>query len=504
MKVNRLANKKLDLNCLTEIISLLYIYIPCILFFFSWIHIWISIPISMFFIIAIIKFEHSVNSNTQIELSMSFFMCLIIAFFAVGIWCITSGIGGYVSQSSDFVKHNLILKDLIDSPWPVYYQVNDYNGVLCYYIGEYLLPAVVGKYFGFNAASDFMLIWCTLGLVLTILLLYKEFGEIDGHWKPVIMLIIVACLFLFSTFIVPISGIYRIWFPQDLGDGLHWLSNSVLIQYSSNITLLRWVFPQFVPTTVVIALLLRFYRKYDFWLFISSPLILYSAFTFLGCIMLMALLFIVNIVRKQGGIISIKSIFSIYNITGGIVALISLIYISGNILQKKPDSAGMGIEFIDYSNDFCLLIMFHITWILWVIIILYKDNKNSFVLAVSICLLSFPFVKMGLYNDLCMRTSIPALLCLCYLIIKNLTGALFVQKERNGFYVLVIILFLVGTGIGSAYELYSAIQATVPFSRNYEWGEYKNALEFFNSAEYTFFQYVDWNKNDVCHLIIKN
>ncbi len=501
--MNYLKNKIFDSNCFTEIISLLYIYIPCLLFLLTWIHIWISIPILILFVISIIRFKQNTNSNTQIELSMSFYICLFIAFFALGVWCIASGIGGYVSQASDFVKHNLILKDLIDSPWPVYYNVNNYNGVLCYYIGEYILPAVVGKCFGFNAASDFMLIWCILGLILTVLLLYKEFGKIDGRWKPVIMLIIVACLFLFSTFIVPISGIYRIWFPQDIGDGIQWLSSSVLIQYSSNIILLRWVFPQFIPTTVVIALLFRFYRQYDYWYFISAPLILYSAFAFLGCIMLMVLLFLVDLIRKQYDVISIKSVLSIYNITGGILALFSFIYISGNIFQRKPDSAEMGIEYINYSNNVWLLIMFDITWILWVIIILHKDNRNSLILAVSICLFSFPFVKMGLYNDLCMRTSIPALLCLCYLTIKNLAVALFKQKDRDCFYAFVIILFLVGAGIGSIHELYVAINTTEPASRNYVWGGYNNVLEFFNSAEYTFFQYVDWNKNDLCHLIVK-
>jgi hypothetical protein len=49
-----------------------------------------------------------------------------------------SGVGGNGFQDSDWLKHNSILKDLIEKPWPVIYQIGETDALLVYYLAYYL------------------------------------------------------------------------------------------------------------------------------------------------------------------------------------------------------------------------------------------------------------------------------------------------------------------------------------------------------------------------------
>lgn len=437
--------------------------------------------------------------KTGFMLSFGLFFCSFISLVLIVVWCCLSGLGGYVLQPGDWYKHNLILNDLINMSWPVRYECGDERGVLCYYIAEYLIPAAIGKVWGFDAAAITLLIWVVIGLFLTVFLLYNQYGNNMAWTLP----IIVFCLFSFATLLGPLSGIYKGWFPEDASDGFMWLSNTIRIQYSSNITLLRWVFPQFVPTAVTLTLLFRYRNQYEMWGMCIAPLILYSTFAFVGMVELLLLLFAADCIKNRQVRTQFRRFISMGNVVTVLDIVLFAVYIGGNVLQEKPETAQMGFTLIDYSERIWVLIVFEIAWMFWMVLLMKNESHNGVLWVASISLFLFPFFTMGMYNDFCMRASIPALLCLCFLVTKNLIQSIFVKENRDRFYAGVLIVCLLLGGSGNYHELYTGYIGADHSQKNYSVINY-NSIYWYLSSDVLKYQYIDWSDSDLNTVILQD
>lgn len=97
--------------------------------------------------------------------------------------CAMAGIGGLTEQKSDYVKHNLLLHDLVRYPHPVEYANAAYaDPFLCYSLAHYLPPAVVAKGLGgVSGAALLAFAWGTLGVWLVLAWLRRLGGRV-GWW----------------------------------------------------------------------------------------------------------------------------------------------------------------------------------------------------------------------------------------------------------------------------------------------------------------------------------
>lgn len=88
--------------------------------------------------------------------------CLLVLVVSV------CGPGGAGVQSWDWPKHNAILADLVEQPWPVAYRLGSppHDVALVYYIAYYLPAALVGSACGWHAAHATLFLWTALGLIL--------------------------------------------------------------------------------------------------------------------------------------------------------------------------------------------------------------------------------------------------------------------------------------------------------------------------------------------------
>ena len=102
-----------------------------------------------------------------------------------------SGTGGVGLQEGDYFKHNAVLKHLIDSSWPVWIPTDQGPFPLVYYTAWYLPAAVVGQWFGWQAAQGFLFFWTLLGVMLAL----GWFALLVGRCSPVVL----AVFFLFSA-----------------------------------------------------------------------------------------------------------------------------------------------------------------------------------------------------------------------------------------------------------------------------------------------------------------
>ena len=80
-----------------------------------------------------------------------------------------AGIGGLAPQSTDWIKHNAVLFDLVNLPWPVVLPDGPDRWPLVYYLACYLPAAVAGKLAGYAAAQAVLWLWTSLGVTLACL-----------------------------------------------------------------------------------------------------------------------------------------------------------------------------------------------------------------------------------------------------------------------------------------------------------------------------------------------
>ena len=131
-----------------ETIALGYLFIPIFVFMLSWIKLWISIPLVALILIVLCKTlfdKKSSENDLGIRITPQLIIYSVICFVLVLLLSYYIGEGGFTPQPFDSIKHNYILKDLIDNSWPVRYELQGEKGVLCYYIAGYLMPALFGK-----------------------------------------------------------------------------------------------------------------------------------------------------------------------------------------------------------------------------------------------------------------------------------------------------------------------------------------------------------------------
>ena len=485
---------------LAYLLGLAWLYMPIALFLIFWIRWFIAIPVLILSIIAIVLFFRK-HKIAPVKITKKFAIFAVISLVIITAWCAVCGVGGFFEQAYDWKKHNVLLSSMSEKPWPVRYDFGSDQGVLSYYIGGYLVPAFFGKFLGFGAAQVVMLIWFSLGLFIAMLIIYKLFGKN----KPVSMLLIVTSMVLFATFMSPLAGIYRYWFPDEVGTmgiagvGSHWFSEDLRVQYSANSISMSFVAPQIVASFVAVALFLSRRKQYGSWILIAAPLILHSTFVFLGMGMVMAFAFLFDSVSAKGKRKELwKSIITLRNITAAIIAVILVGYIACNLLQPKPESAKMGLELLNYGRHKWAFIFIHASWIIWMLLLWRKERKNTTLLSAAICLAIFPFMIMGMYNDLCMRASLPALNIFCFIVAKNLIE----EWKRDKFYTHVLLGCLIFVSLSSFGEVMTRVKHTFEG----EVPDYKNidSAVFLQSEDYVKYQYIDWSNSKLSKFLLQD
>lgn len=247
-------------------------------------------------------------------------------------------------------------------------------------------------------------------------------------------------------------------------------------QYSGNTTQLFWVYNQSIYSWLLTIMILSQKNKKNI-VFIWANAILTSTFSFVGLLPYVVVGLIQGL-RKNS--LHIKEIFSIQNILGGVIGIISYLFITGN-----QNSMNLGI--LENSSNSHLTMLFMIVVFIGIEVMPYMllcyatEHKNLVYWATCISLVLIPFVSIrdNYANDFCLRVSIPALFVLMVLVIKRLY-----EKKRKYQYIITITLLVIGA-ITSVHEIkrtlmntnssYSNI--TLPRQRLFESCNYTSDME---------------------------
>ncbi len=143
--------------------------------------------------------------------------------------------------------------------------------------------------------------------------------------------------------------------------------------------------------------------------------------TFLGILPLTAGILIEELYKQKKLPPFLKQIFSLENVFIGLsVGCVFFFYFLGNMTGEKPSDIGFAL--IPYtSSTFIIYLTFIGINIIPYAVILYKKHaKDSIFYVMIISLLILPLFKMGQWNDLTMRASIPGLFILMIYVLHNL------------------------------------------------------------------------------------
>jgi len=328
---------------------------------------------------------------------------LLIALACAVPWVVLSGIGHLVYANQDWLVRDAVLLDLVLRPWPVVYHGVPEQGDLLLRapIGLYLPAAAAGKLAGMGLAGVVFFFWCLAGVVLALWLVARRGAT------PRAMLVRVL-VFVFFSGMDGMGTLMRGDMPT-LGSHIEWWAR--VFQYSSHTTQLFWVPNHALPGWLAIGWLLgtrveRLPIAMSVALLACVPL--YSPLTALG----IAPFFIVAIMRRLGvahwnwRLLILPDALLITGITCALIfpyLLLSAQVMPFDSALAAFPQAGPWRHAVRYV-EFVLL-----EFLILGVLLLLHFRREPMLITALVVLLLLPLVHFGPYNDLVMRTSIPAL-----------------------------------------------------------------------------------------------
>ena len=394
-------------------LSIIYMYLPIALMIVGWCSFWFFIPATQILVWVVFNTLEKQQSKESITFKKwEILLGLVLLILAV----YYSGWGGLVPQSSDWPKHNAVLRDLMVRTWPVIYHNHDMVSMLTYYLGQYIVPAAVGKLLlllfpqaitletAFVVSEVVMALWNMIGLALVICHLFHLVGH--GSFKILVM----AAFLLFGNPLVLGKLLYMgMGFSSDLNN-YHWLTYDYLMaQYSTNFVLMRWTFPQCIVPWIVMAMLMEGDNDVDSYVVIGLPVILFATFPFLAIVIYMIVLAVKKFLSQNDKKAFLLKCFSKENL----LCFLSLgtfsfcYYISYFLTKEKPESLKLSFVF-SWSRQFLVTygVFVVFTFGLYAILLLKYEKKNLFLNSSIVILLVLPLFQVGVWNDFVRGVSI--------------------------------------------------------------------------------------------------
>jgi len=413
-------------------ISVIYIALPIFIFLAGWLRLAIAVPVCIIFLISLFLMIKNQPEPIKWHITKAQWYMVAASVIILALWVFFSGIGGFSFQNIDYHDRNAIFRDLIDRSWPVIYNFSPdarsamqglialpEQGVLSYYIAFWLPAALVGKIFGWYAANACLYLWALSGVLLIVYYIFRTLRRVS-IWSVLIF------IFFSGLDIVGYLLINKGAVPS-LISHIEWWAG---YQYSSNTTLLFWVFNQALIPWLAIMLLMNMKNSRALF-FMYAMLLLYGPFPFLGmlpfvlwkayqgyplCAKLQKFSFPALLKQSAGWIWGgIRRALTFENIAGGIsVLVITAFYFSNNVSSGRY--MGLNSFVLAYFSFFALEAG------LYLLLLFAYFRKYPVYWICLISLILIPLFRVGISQDFCMRVSIPALFMTQFMIQKALVG----------------------------------------------------------------------------------
>ncbi|TLU89966.1 hypothetical protein [Dyadobacter sediminis] len=366
--------------------SIIYLSIPNLIFSWAWFRWEVALVMTVCYALLV---KHTLFDNEEASPLTTRTGDIIFILCYSFIWTSVMGVGGFFSQTLDFVGHNTKHYDLFKSTWPIIF--NEVNQYACYYFGYYLFPALISKMLGtFSVAVIF--IWSWTGMALGTFWVYMIIEKNK-------FLMLVFPFVWTITFIIPKFLAWLIpVFPDTYYFEWMWgLFNQSL-----------WVVNQIIPSLIVAGLILysTSYEKSPLKSFF--PVILCFIWAVFPAVIFGLIAFLIAITSRY-------SRFSTANILNHII-LPGIIFIPVGLYLTSSDGLpvkGFMWEFYSLATiieQFSAGIIFEIVVLAALSFLLFKYSNRfsgSLLVCVYIAVIPLLLYKIGFANDFQTRGILP-------------------------------------------------------------------------------------------------
>ncbi|WP_288520085.1 hypothetical protein [uncultured Brachyspira sp.] len=412
IKIKSNVDIKLNLSIIM-ILGYLYLILPYMIFLITWVKYFISIPSLILVIIATYFTIKDTKKHYNILYNFNLFS-LILLFIIITVWSILLGTGNICLPSGDtLVVRYAVFKDLIEFPFPIIYPENGYGFV--YYFAHWIIPAIFGKIFNYNVANIILILWTSLPLFLTLILLSIYLNKIKT--KQIFIIFLIFILFVPPSLIFHKEG--------NFGKGL-------LTVFATSFFNIYGLLNQ-SPAIYLMSVLFLLQKNSFNFAFLGLSIMLYSPYATLGIIPFMIVKAIIEISADKN---ELKNIFSVSNILSSIsIFPILLLYFSST--ATKSD----GLRFI--LTDYPVLYLIELFMVKFGIlfILLFKYNKKNYLFYVSLFTLIAVSLIQYAYDHNFHRTNITALFFLSIFLTDYFINHFNENSLRK---YLLLIIFMMG------------------------------------------------------------
>ncbi|MDH4467598.1 MAG: hypothetical protein QE271_06025 [Bacteriovoracaceae bacterium] len=381
--------------------------LPLILFFLGFFHMTYGLIFTAILLGLIYRLDFEAKEAMKLQISLSK-RHLFFALFAIFSWCYFAGIGHFWYQNYDYTKHNGILFDLVNRPWPIYYPETSNGGpfYLVYYLGHYLLAGFVGKIFNYPTAELFLL-FMTVAILFCC---YQILSQLSFFkMRP----------WVWALF--PICGgldlIGSIFFTQaadlQFGELPEWWSGGGSFQYTGNTHALFWVPQHALGCWITMTL---FIFAYQHRLIFLQYVLLVVSFFWSPFVMMGVLPFSLLCLWRQWSELKKQWTPAVVGILGSFILGLVLFSYYSTIPQASPKE-----NMIDHLGGFWEFLPRYLRFVFLEFVILLsvvflglkkmanvKEWRPLFFVLVFVLFL-WPLYYYGIFSDFSMRASLPSL-----------------------------------------------------------------------------------------------
>jgi len=402
------------------IVGYVYLLLPIIVFFITWLHLYIGISASIILLLGFVSLLRSdyLKNQSDIELPIR---ALILTALVILVWIWLSGQGGFFYQTWDYHYRNAIFRDLIDLNWPVIYSGT--GNALVYNLAHWLIPALFGKLFGWLGGNIALALWTYIGVFISFLLVVSTCKSFTVN-----RLLITCIIFILWSGLNSVGQMIMNVFGQGTYglNGTDEWTNAVKslfpygYQYNSNDTLLSWVFNQAIAPWIAVPLVLQ-NRKISSFAFIALCVLPFAPLPFIGLALILIILAVpiaLSYLKEKQYCKLIREILSIPNVTAVLsIFLIFKLFFQSNI---SGGNIGLYVPLSAYNAQRIgiLLLFYFLEFGIYMLLIRKQYKKDIVFTAIGISLVVIPFFGVGHSSDFCMRASIPSLFILMIFVVQ--------------------------------------------------------------------------------------
>ncbi len=411
--------------------TLAYLFFPALLFCLGWVRIWIGLPLALGILDGIRRsLPETAPRRTEAPGTLGG-VWIIVTLAVCGGAVFFSGVAGYtpVIGVADPVKQHMSLFETMARPWPMAWEGEAVFGkpgprVPAYHFFYYLVPGLVGKCFGWNAANHFLAFWVASGLVL-IITWVARLAKVRSPWLALAFLAFGGLDVVAQTVLdVPsrlLPGVFPdLWWSQ--AGSSHPSMAEQQLHYPAHFVLFSWFPNHAVPCWLGIAVLMQeavTRREGGNLVFLGSVLPMWSVFAALGVFPFLAgTCAALCLENRWRGLVTVRNL-----LTGPLLFALSALLLLSN------DGGSQGRWLVpELLAAWPMLLLFYLVEFGALALLLPREVRSGreenlwWTLAMA-SLLLIPFYSQGVVNDFCGRVFMPALFVLLVLVARFLFSA---------------------------------------------------------------------------------